>query len=226
MAAAYRDEWPVLLVVPSGLRNHWVDELRQWLPGAEKHSMVLFCSRFILKTDDLPRQAWDRREKSSTKMRMLWLPESWLNVAAPPNPHRKKKRKKAGVKAIPPAVHLVVRKRPVLSDHFLISKRSFYQDRLGTTIDGKLKTGTHRLFLQENALELPATVSIRQTSRCFSRDNQKRSLAETGSGEISAGDLNQRGCVSAGWRACADLDSELRSAAQDSGIAPASDHHL
>jgi hypothetical protein len=157
---------------------------------------------------------------------MLWLPESWLNVAAPPNPHRKKKRKKAGVKAIPPAVHLVVRKRPVLSDHFLISKRSFYQDRLGTTIDGKLKTGTHRLFLQENALELPATVSIRQTSRCFSRDNQKRSLAETGSGEISAGDLNQRGCVSAGWRACADLDSELRSAAQDSGIAPASDHHL
>jgi hypothetical protein len=67
-------------------------------------------------------------------MRMLWLPESWLNVAAPPNPHRKKKRKKAGVKAIPPAVHLVVRKRRVLSDHFLISKRSFYQDRLGTNV--------------------------------------------------------------------------------------------
>ena len=65
---------------------------------------------------------------------MLWLPESWLNVAAPPNPHRKKKRKKAGVKAIPPAVHLVVRKRRVLSDHFLISKRSFYQDRLETNV--------------------------------------------------------------------------------------------
>jgi len=45
MAAAYRDEWPVLLVVPSGLRNHWVDELRQWLPGVENFSFFVlsFC---------------------------------------------------------------------------------------------------------------------------------------------------------------------------------------
>ena len=49
MAAAYRDEWPVLLVVPSGLRNHWVDELRQWLPGAGKHSIPSFLLSFYFE---------------------------------------------------------------------------------------------------------------------------------------------------------------------------------
>ncbi len=32
MVAAYREEWPLLILAPSGLRANWLDEIRRWLP--------------------------------------------------------------------------------------------------------------------------------------------------------------------------------------------------
>eukprot|EP01043_Picozoa_sp_COSAG02_P050350 COSAG02_NODE_5167_length_4576_cov_8.229171_4_plen_545_part_00 len=66
MAAAYREEWPLLILAPSGLRANWIDEIRNWLP------------------------------------------QQWLDVAAPAASwvNRKKMTKKAAA-AMPAAVHAV-----------------------------------------------------------------------------------------------------------------------
>lgn len=32
VAAAYHEEWPLLVIAPSGLRANWTDEIRHWLP--------------------------------------------------------------------------------------------------------------------------------------------------------------------------------------------------
>ena len=32
VAAAYHEEWPLLVIAPSGLRANWIDEIRHWLP--------------------------------------------------------------------------------------------------------------------------------------------------------------------------------------------------
>lgn len=35
VASAYRDEWPVLIIAPSSLREQWADALHRWLGVTE-----------------------------------------------------------------------------------------------------------------------------------------------------------------------------------------------
>ena len=32
LAYYYREEWPVLIIVPSSLRYSWIDEIEKWFP--------------------------------------------------------------------------------------------------------------------------------------------------------------------------------------------------
>ena len=44
IAYYYKDEWPLLVVVPSSMRYPWIEELEQWLPQIEPHEMNLIRS--------------------------------------------------------------------------------------------------------------------------------------------------------------------------------------
>ncbi|GAB4813670.1 hypothetical protein N2152v2_000716 [Parachlorella kessleri] len=45
IAAAYRDEWPVLVIAPSSLREQWADALHRWLGVTEDHVHVVHSNK-------------------------------------------------------------------------------------------------------------------------------------------------------------------------------------
>ena len=44
IAYFYKDEWPLLIVVPSSMRYPWIDEIEKWLPEIEPHEINLIRS--------------------------------------------------------------------------------------------------------------------------------------------------------------------------------------
>lgn len=45
IASAYRDEWPVLVIAPSSLRESWSDAIQRWLGIAEGRIFVVNCGK-------------------------------------------------------------------------------------------------------------------------------------------------------------------------------------
>lgn len=43
-AYKYKDEWPLLIVVPSCLRYPWIEEIEKWLPEISPHDINLIMS--------------------------------------------------------------------------------------------------------------------------------------------------------------------------------------
>ena len=44
IAYYYRDEWPLLIIVPSSLKYTWVDEIEKWLPEVPPEDINLIKS--------------------------------------------------------------------------------------------------------------------------------------------------------------------------------------
>lgn len=44
VAYIYKDEWPLLIVVPSSLKFCWIEELEKWLPDILPHEINLVHS--------------------------------------------------------------------------------------------------------------------------------------------------------------------------------------
>ena len=44
VAYYYKDEWPLLIIVPSSLRYCWIEELEKWLPDIQPHEINLIQS--------------------------------------------------------------------------------------------------------------------------------------------------------------------------------------
>ena len=41
VAYYYKEDWPLLIIVPSSLRYPWVEELEKWLPDIHPHHINL-----------------------------------------------------------------------------------------------------------------------------------------------------------------------------------------
>lgn len=41
----YKDEWPLLIVVPSSLRSPWADEIEKWIPDLGPEDIVIIQSK-------------------------------------------------------------------------------------------------------------------------------------------------------------------------------------
>ena len=41
VAYFYKDEWPLLIVVPSSLRYPWIEEIERWFPEIHPHDINL-----------------------------------------------------------------------------------------------------------------------------------------------------------------------------------------
>lgn len=39
VACAYREDWPVLVVAPSSLKDNWRNEAMKWVPGLTKETI-------------------------------------------------------------------------------------------------------------------------------------------------------------------------------------------
>ncbi|CAN0014773.1 unnamed protein product, partial [Ectocarpus fasciculatus] len=41
VACAYREDWPVLVVAPSSLKDNWRNEAMKWVPGLTKENIQI-----------------------------------------------------------------------------------------------------------------------------------------------------------------------------------------
>lgn len=44
-AYVYKNEWPLLIVVPSSLRYPWVDELEKWIPDLCPEDIIIIQNK-------------------------------------------------------------------------------------------------------------------------------------------------------------------------------------
>jgi len=45
IAAAYRDEWPVLIICPASIKLNWRDEFMRWIPDLERKDFYILQSK-------------------------------------------------------------------------------------------------------------------------------------------------------------------------------------
>lgn len=60
LAACYRSEWPLLVIVPASLRLVWAEEFEKWLPGLRPSQVTIGPAGYCVIADDVT-GAWCRR---------------------------------------------------------------------------------------------------------------------------------------------------------------------